>query len=178
MALEVILKQPVHGLGAEADLVKVKPGYARNFLIPRGLAVTATAASKKFVEDLKRKRAAREAAELNDANEKAKALNKVTLTFQMEANEQGKIFGAVTAQDISERLAKLGHDIDKKKIAAKPIKDEGDHEVTIALGHGVSAKIKVVLQVNKPEAAAEEEEASKKKKARPAKAKAAKAEEA
>lgn len=177
MALEVILKQPVHGLGAEADLVKVKPGYARNFLIPRGLAVTATAASKKFVEDLKRKRAAREAAELNEANEKATALNKVTLTFQMEANEQGKIFGAVTAQDIAERLATLGHSIDKKKIGAKPIKDEGPHEVVITLGHGVSAKIKVVLQVNKP-AVAEEEEAPKKKKARTAKAKAAEAAEA
>lgn len=171
MALEVILKQPVHGLGAEADLVKVKPGYARNFLIPRGLAVAATAASKKFVEDLKRKRAAREAAELNEAQEKAAALNKVTLTFQMEANEQGKIFGAVTAQEISDRLATLGHTIDKKKIGTKPLKEEGDHEVTITLGHGISARIKVVLQVNKP--AAQEEEAPKKKKARTSKAKAA-----
>lgn len=174
MALEVILKQPVHGLGAEADLVKVKPGYARNFLIPRGMAVTATAASKKFVEDLKKKRAAREATELNDANEKATALNKVTLTFQMEANEQGKIFGAVTSQEIADRLATLGHKIEKKKINTKPIKDEGEHEVTVTLGHGVSARLKVVLDLKKPEAAEEEEAPVKKK--RPVKAKAEKSE--
>jgi large subunit ribosomal protein L9 len=170
MALEVILKQPVYGLGAEADLVKVKPGYARNFLIPRGMAVTATAASKKFVEDLKKKRAAREAAELNDANVTATALNKVTITFPMEINEQGKVFGAVTAQDISERLATLGHKVDKKKIQTKPLKEEGDHEITVALGHGVQARFKVVLQANKPEAVVAEETAAKKKKARVAKA--------
>jgi large subunit ribosomal protein L9 len=163
MALEVILKQPVYGLGAEADLVKVKPGYARNFLIPRGLAVTATVASKKFVEDLKKKRAAREAAELNDANEKAVALNKLTLTFPVEANEQGKLFGAITSQDIAERLATLGHTIEKKKIASKPLKEEGEHEVVVSFGHGVQARLKVVLQVNKAAAAAEDEEAPKRK---------------
>lgn len=173
MAYEVILKKPVYGLGAEADLVKVKAGYARNYLIPRGLAVTASETSKKAVESLKRQRAEREARELNDANEIATALNKVTLTFPMEANESGKVFGAVTAQDISERLATLGHQVDKKKIATKPLKDEGEHEVSISFGHGVHARLKVVLQINR--AKADEEEAPAKKK-RPAKPKAEKAE--
>ncbi|MDX6767288.1 MAG: 50S ribosomal protein L9 [Candidatus Methylacidiphilales bacterium] len=173
MALEVILKKPVYGLGAEADLVKVKPGYARNFLIPRGLAVTASDASKKVVEGLKRQRAEREARELNEAQEIATALNKLTLTFPMEANESGKVFGAVTSQDISERLATLGHTIDKKKIATKPLKEEGEHEVQVSFGHGVQARLKVVVQVNRP--AAVEEEAPAKKK-RPLKAKAEKSE--
>jgi large subunit ribosomal protein L9 len=173
MALEVILKQPVYGLGAEADLVKVKPGYARNFLIPRGLAVAASAASKKVVESLKRQRAEREARELNDASEMATALNKLTMTFPMEANEQGKVFGAVTSQDISERLVTMGHTVDKKKIGTKPIKDEGEHEVTVSLGHGVQARLKVVVQINRPKI--EEDEAPVKKK-RPVKPKAEKSE--
>lgn len=174
MALEVILKQPVYGLGAEADLVKVKPGYARNFLIPRGLAVAASAASKKVVEGLKRQRAEREARELNEASEIATALNKLTVTFPMEANEQGKVFGAVTAQDISERLAVMGHKVDKKKISTKPIKDEGEHEVTVSLGHGVNARLKVVVQVNRPKVDDAEEAPAKKK--RPVKAKVEKSE--
>jgi large subunit ribosomal protein L9 len=91
----------------------------------------------------------------------------------MEANEQGKVFGAVTSQDISERLVTMGHAVDKKKIGTKPIKDEGEHEVTVSLGHGVQARLKVVVQINRPKI--EEDEAPVKKK-RPVKPKAEKSE--
>jgi len=84
MPIEVILKQPVPGLGAEADIVKVKAGYARNYLIPRDIASQATAASKKEIESLQKRRAEREASELKKAETLASALSKVTITFQME----------------------------------------------------------------------------------------------
>ncbi len=179
MALEVILKQPVYGLGAEADLVKVKPGYARNFLFPRDLAVAATSASKKQLEELKKQRAEREARELSEAEEKAVVLNKVTITFQMESAENGKLFGSVTNQDIAERLAQMGHEVDRRKISLpRPLKEAGTQDVVINLGAGIAAKIKVV--VTAPNATAEEaaeEEVPKKKKGAKTRAKADEAEE-
>jgi large subunit ribosomal protein L9 len=169
MAVEVILKKPVLGLGLEADVVRVKPGYARNYLLPRDLAAVATNASKKMVEDLKKNRAAREAAELNAAEELATALKKSTITFQMEHGNSEKVFGSVTSQDIAARLEILGHKVDRKKIdLPRPLKALGEHEVQISLPMGVQAKVKVVLEA--PQAAAVEEEASAKgKKTRPAK---------
>jgi large subunit ribosomal protein L9 len=169
MAVELILKKPVLGLGLEADVVRVKPGYARNYLLPRDLATVATQASKKMVEDLKKSRAAREAAELNAAEEMATALKKLTITFQMEHGNSEKVFGSVTSQDIAARLEIQGHKVDRKKIdLPKPLKALGEHEVPISLPMGVQAKIKVVLEA--PQSAAAAEEASVKgKKTRPAK---------
>jgi len=107
MPIEVILKQPVEGLGAEADIVKVKPGYARNFLIPRNIAAVATSASKRQIEELRRKRAEREAQEMNLAQEFAGKLNKATLTFQMQTGGESKVFDSVTTQDIVTRLKEM-----------------------------------------------------------------------
>jgi large subunit ribosomal protein L9 len=168
MAVELILKKPVLGLGQEADVVRVKPGYARNYLLPRDLAAVATQASKKMVEDLKKSRAAREAAELNAAEELATALRKVTITFQMEhGNSSDKIFGSVTSQDIAARLETQGHRVDRKKIdLPRPLKALGEHEVAISLAMGVQAKLKVVLEA--PQAVATEAPV-KGKKTRPAK---------
>jgi large subunit ribosomal protein L9 len=145
--VEIILKKKIEGLGAEADIVTVKPGYARNYLIPRDMAAPATLATKKQVEDLKRKRAEREAEELNKAQEVATQLGRLKLSFTLTAGgDQSKVFGAVTAQDIADKLKESGYEIDKKKIElAKPIKDSGEHEVVVHLAHGVLAKLDVIV---------------------------------
>jgi large subunit ribosomal protein L9 len=167
MAVEVILKKPVPSLGAEADLVKVKPGYARNYLLPQDLAVVATAATKKLVEELKRRRAEREAAELNAAEELATALKKVTITFQVETSRHDKVFGSVTTNDIASRLEAQGHVVDRKKIVLpKLLKGLGEYEVHVHLPMNVQGKFKVVLEsANKDEVA--EEESPKKKGRKP-----------
>ena len=148
MSVEVILKQPVPGLGSEADVVKVKAGYARNYLIPRNIATQATAASKKEIETLQKRRAEREAAELQSAQELASALKKATVTFQMETAEgSGKVFGSVTNQDIAERLETMGHTVDRKKIQMdRPLKEFGEYPIQINLGMDVKASIQVVLE--------------------------------
>lgn len=167
MAVEVILKSKIEGLGAEADVVSVKPGYARNFLIPKGFAAPATLATKRQIEDLKRKRAEREAEELNSAQELAGKLGKLKLSFTLTSGEgQEKVFGSVTSQDIADKLKESGFEIDRKKIElAKPIKDMGDHEVLVNLHSGVQAKLKVNVSSPKPK----EEEAPAAEAAKPAK---------
>lgn len=169
-AIEVILKKPVDGLGAEADIVKVKPGYARNFLIPRDIATVATSASKKMMEELKRLRAEREAQELNDAQKLAGDLKKVTLTFQVKTATEDKIFGSVSAADIAARLEVQGYKIERRKIQLPhPIKDLGSHQVTVKLHADIEASIKVTLENveagDKAEASAVKGKGEKKKKA-------------
>ena len=147
MPVEVILKTKIEGLGSEADIVSVKPGYARNFLIPKDFAAPATLATKRQVEDLKRKRAEREASELNAAQELAGKLGKLKLVFTLAAGEgQEKSFGSVTNLDIATKLKEAGYDIDRKKIdLPKPIKDTGDHEVIVKLGSDIQAKLNVTV---------------------------------
>ncbi|MGF1677611.1 MAG: 50S ribosomal protein L9 [Candidatus Methylacidiphilales bacterium] len=168
MPVEIILKERVQGLGAEADIVRVKAGYARNFLIPRKLAAPATAAGKKEIESLRKRRADREASELQSNQALAAALNKVTITFQMEAAEgSSKLFGSVTAQDIVERLATLGHTVERKKInLPQPLKELGESKIEVNFGMDIKASFKVVLeraQSEEPAAREEEEEAPKRK---------------
>jgi large subunit ribosomal protein L9 len=147
MPVEVILKTKIEGLGSEADIVSVKPGYARNFLIPKDFAAPATLATKRQVEDLKRKRAEREASELNDAQELAGKLGKLKLVFVLESGEgQEKSFGAVTNLDIATKLKEAGYEIDRKKIdLPKPIKDLGEHEVTVKLASEIHAKLSITV---------------------------------
>jgi large subunit ribosomal protein L9 len=160
MPVEVILKTKIEGLGSEADIVSVKPGYARNFLIPKDFAAPATQATKRQVEELKRKRAEREAAELNEAQELAGKLGKLKLTFILESGEgQEKSFGSVTNQDIANKLKEAGYEVDRKKIdLPRPIKDLGEHEVTLKLGSDIQATLHVVVEhpAPKPEAGAVE----------------------
>ncbi len=153
MNVEVILKTKVPALGAEADLVSVRPGYARNYLIPRGYAVLATTASKNQLQQLKKKRAEREAQELNEAQELSQRLSKLRLTFTLAGQSaQDKVFGSVTTQDIANKLKEEGYEIERKKILLpKAIKDSGDHEVAIQIHPEVTSKITVVVQVHKPE---------------------------
>ena len=147
MPVEVILKTKIEGLGSEADIVSVKPGYARNFLIPKDFAAPATLATKRQVEELRRKRAEREAAEMNEAHELVGKLGKLKLVFILEAGEgQEKSFGAVTNLDIATKLKEAGYDIDRKKIdLPKPIKDTGEHEVMVKLGSEIQATLHITV---------------------------------
>jgi len=147
MAVDVILKTKIEGLGSEADVVSVKPGYARNFLIPKYFAAPATLATKRQVEELKRKRAEREANELNEAQELAGKLGKLKLVFTLESGEGSeKVFGSVTSQDIADKLKEAGYTVDRKKIdLPKAIKDLGEHEVTLKLSPDVQAKLNVTV---------------------------------
>ena len=139
---EIILTENIPGLGAEADVVKVRRGYARNFLLPHGKAFEVTPATMRQLDNLKAKRAAREAGELNEAEEIARRIGKAKVIFTLETGETGKAFGSITAQDIVNRLKnEVGHDIDRHKIVLEhPIKTTGEHEVGVKLHHDVIAK--------------------------------------
>lgn len=145
---EVILTEKIHNLGSEADIVKVKVGFARNFLIPNGKALEITPAALRRINILKAKRAEREAKELNDAQELARKINKVKLELELETGETGKAFGSITAADISEKLkaALGGLEIDRHRIhLERPIKDSGKHEIEVKLHHDVTAKLEVTV---------------------------------
>jgi len=139
---EVLLLKPVEGLGGEGDQVKVRAGYARNYLLLRGIAVPVTAANRKQVESLKRRRGEREAQELNGAQELARKLEKAALAFAVKTGEGGKMFGAVTAADVHDKLAAAGFEIDKKKILLfSPVKTLGRHEVKVKLHADVTVEL-------------------------------------
>ena len=126
---EVLLIKPVENLGAEGDQVKVRAGYARNYLLPRGEAVPLTSSNRKQVEALKKRRAGREADELSTAREMAGRLEKTRIAFAVKTGDGGKMFGAVTANDIHEKLAQAGLEIDRHKIQLHtPVKTLGQHE--------------------------------------------------
>ncbi len=148
---ELILTENVPGLGAEADVVKVRRGYARNYLLPRGKAYEVTPGALRKLDALKQKRAEREARELNEAEELSRRIGKARLIFTLETGETGKAFGSVTAQDIVNRLKnELGVEIDRHKIVLeRPVKDTGGHEVAIRLHHDVTAQL--VFQVKSAE---------------------------
>jgi large subunit ribosomal protein L9 len=148
---ELILTENVPGLGAEADVVKVRRGYARNYLLPGGKAHEVTPGALRQIDALKQKRAEREARELNEAEELARRIGKARFVFTLETGETGKAFGSVTAQDIVNRLKnEIGAEIDRHKIVLeRPIKDTGEHEVTIKLHHDVTAQL--VFQVKSAE---------------------------
>src|SRR5437016_14227937 len=148
---ELILTDKVPWLGAEADGVKVRRGYARNYLLPRGMAYEVTPAAVRQQNALKQKRAEREARELNEAQDLARRLGKARFVFTLETGETGKAFGSVTAQDIVNRLKnEVGAEIDRHKVVLeRPIKDTGEHEVAIKLHHDVKAQL--VFQVKSAE---------------------------
>lgn len=139
---EVLLLQPVEGLGAEGDQVKVRAGYARNFLLPRKVAAPLTTANRKQVESLKKRRAEREIKELSGAQELAKKLEKVSIAFAVKTGEGGKVFGAITANDLYDKLVQAGIEIEKKKIHLHtPVKTLGKHETKIRLHADVSVDL-------------------------------------
>jgi large subunit ribosomal protein L9 len=139
---EVLLVKPVEGLGGEGDQVKVRAGYARNYLLPRSIAVPVTTANRKQVDALKQRRAVRETQELNDANAIGSKLEKTSLAFAVKTGEGGKMFGAITATDIHEKLTASGFSIDKKRIHLHtPVKTLGQHTVKVKLHSDVSVDL-------------------------------------
>lgn len=149
---EVILIKNVVGLGAETDHVKVAHGYARNFLIPRGLAIPLTSANKRRLEVLKQRRAEREAHELNAMSELGRSLSKLTLQLKVKTGEDGKMFGGITAGLIADELrSQFEAVVDKKKIHIDhPIRTVGDHEVELRLHADVVTKLKVHVESTTP----------------------------
>lgn len=166
---EIILTENIPGLGAEADVVKVSRGYARNFLLPHGKAFEVTPSTLRQLDNLKAKRAEREAREMNEAEEIARRINKSKLIFTLETGETGKAFGSITAQDIVTRLKnEIGHDIDRHKIVLEhPIKTTGEHEVAVKLHHDVIATFKFQVKSSTEETKTEAPEAESGAKSRP-----------
>lgn len=139
---EVLLLKPVENLGAEGDQVKVRAGYARNFLLPQKYAVALNLANRKRVEALRKRRAEREANELAGANELAKKLEKTAIAFAVKTGEGGKMFGAITAADLHAKITEAGIELDRKKIHLfTPVKTLGKHEVKIKLHHDVTVEL-------------------------------------
>jgi large subunit ribosomal protein L9 len=155
--MEVILKDDVVNLGHRGDLVKVADGYARNFLLPRKLALQATSANKAVVEQMKNAAARRSATEKALAEALAVKLEPIVLDFTRKSGEAGHLFGSVTSADIAAALDAKGFEIDRRKIQLpEPLKTVGDHTVTIKLYREVAAHVKVnVLAEATEEAAAE-----------------------
>jgi large subunit ribosomal protein L9 len=139
---EILLLKPVDGLGGEGDQVKVRAGYARNFLLPHKFAVPVTQANRKHVDALKKRRAERETHELSGAQEFAKKLEKTSVAFAVKTGEGGKMFGAITASDIHDKLTAAGHVLDKKRIHLHtPVKTLGQHTVKIKLHADVTVEL-------------------------------------
>ena len=142
--MQVILKEDMDNLGKSGDVVNVKPGYGRNYLLPRGLAVIATADDVSRVAHDKRVIAARTAKLAKEAQAEADRLSQVTVSIARAVGEEDKLFGSVTSRDIAEALAEQKVAVDAKKIQLdEPIKALGMTEVAVKLGRGVTAKIKV-----------------------------------
>lgn len=145
--MEVILREDVADLGSVGDIVKVKPGFARNFLLPRGLAVIADTRNVGVLEHQKRLAADKRERDRRQAQSAADRLNNVRLTIKARAGEEGKLFGSVTNLDVEKALAAQGFTIERRRIRLEePIKSTGEHVVPVHLGVGVDAKITVVVE--------------------------------
>jgi len=142
--IEVILREDVKTLGRAGEMVRVKPGYARNYLLPQGLAYEATEGNKKRIAGESRARASRDQAEKVQAEQVATTLSAVTLNLSGKAGEEGKLFGSITSQDVADALARAGHTVDKRRIELNhPIKTIGEHAVRIRLHPEVHAELRV-----------------------------------
>jgi large subunit ribosomal protein L9 len=142
--IEVILREDIKTLGRAGEMVRVKPGYARNYLLPQGLAYEATEGNKKRIAAETRVRTARNQAERDQAEREAATLRDVTVSFTSKAGEEGKLFGSITSQDIAEALARQGHSVDRRRIELEhPIKTTGVHSVTVRLHPEVHAELRV-----------------------------------
>ena len=145
--MEVILREDVEKLGARGAVVKVADGFARNYLLPKRLAVAATESNKKIVEQERTAYLRREAKEAADAQELAKLLAPVRITFRQRVGENDHLFGSVTVKDIADALEAQKFHIDRRKIhLEEPIKTLGEHKVQIRLHREVNAEIIVVVE--------------------------------
>jgi large subunit ribosomal protein L9 len=157
--VEVILKEKIKGLGAEADVVKVKRGFARNFLVPQGKAFEASSGNLRHLNHLKAARAEREAKELQEAEKIASKLKKLKLKLTLQTGQGGKAFGSITNMDIAkavlESVAKV--ELDRHQIQLdKPIKNSGTFEVPVKLHADVSCFLKLTVTASDAEGASDE----------------------
>jgi len=142
--MKVILIQEIPDLGVEGDMVNVKDGYARNYLIPKGFAIEATPQNIKLMEKKKRKIELKRIKAKEEAEKVRERLKEILITIQMKAGEEGKLYGAVTTRDIAEHLEKQGLEIDRKKIDLKsPIKSLGEYDVPLKLHPEVTGTIRI-----------------------------------
>ena len=146
--MEVILKKNVNKLGYANEIVKVKPGYGRNFLIPQGYAILATASAKKAHEEILKQKSHKEAKLQSEAQEMADKIVKLELSIQTKAGDNGKIFGSINTIQLAEALKNEGFEVDRKslKIKDEPIKELGTYEAEVNLFKGIiqSISFKVV----------------------------------
>ncbi len=144
--MKVILKQDVKGTGKKGDIIDVSDGYAKNFLLKKGLAEQASAVAVNSLKLQQEAQARRRAEEIREIRELAKKMDKCKVTVSIKCGENGKVFGSVTSKEIASKLADQGFDVDKKKILLKDaLKTVGDYPVEVRLMEGVSAKIFVTV---------------------------------
>jgi large subunit ribosomal protein L9 len=142
--MEVILREDIEKLGSRGEVVKVAPGYARNFLLPRRLAVAATEANRKIVEQERQAHLRKEAKQKSEADDLGKLLAGTTVTIAQKAGENDQLFGSVTAQDIANALAANNFTIDRRKVQLEePIKQLGQYTVSVRLHKEVTTQIGV-----------------------------------
>jgi len=144
--MEVILREDIGKLGRAGDVVKVKDGYARNYLLPNQMAYVATAGAKRRIEHEQQSRQKQLAMQKTDAESLATALGEVTLNFTAKTGDGDRLFGSITSADIADQLAMKGHHIDKRAIdLSEPIKMIGEHRVAIRLHPDVRPEITVAV---------------------------------
>ncbi|AUX36214.1 MULTISPECIES: 50S ribosomal protein L9 [Sorangium] len=143
--IHVVLTEDLHNVGKSGELVKVRPGFARNYLIPRGLAVGATAENVSRIEHEKRVAESRAAKTRSEAEQLAAKLNQVKLTISRPVGEGDKLYGSVTARDIEEALAAQGFSVDRRRIESDTIKTLGAHTVTLRLAPSITASVEVTV---------------------------------
>ena len=144
--MEVILREDIEKLGSRGEVVKVAPGYARNFLIPKRLAVMATESNKKIVEQERQAHLRKEAKQIGEAQDLAKLVNTVSITITQKAGENDQLFGSVTSKDVADALAAKGYTIDRRKVQLdEPIRQLGEFKVPVKLHREVTVEVTVVV---------------------------------
>ena len=144
--MEVILREDISNLGSRGQVVKVAPGYARNFLIPKKLAVTATDSNKKIVEQERQSHLRKEAKAQGEAQDLAKLMTGVSVTISQKAGENDQLFGSVTSKDVADALAAKGFTIDRRKIQLdEPIKSLGEFKIPVKLHKDVTTEVTLVV---------------------------------
>lgn len=144
--MKLILKENIETLGQIGDIVKVAPGYARNYLLPKGLAIEATVKNAKALDHAKRQMAYKKNKALESAKNLAEKLGAVNVTLSHKAGEEGKLFGSVTTMEIAEFLKTQGFEIDRKKIVlAEPIKQVGEYTLSVKIHPEIAASVKVTV---------------------------------
>jgi large subunit ribosomal protein L9 len=142
--MQIILQEDVEKLGNRGDVVTVKPGYARNFLLPHKLAIAATPGNMKALERIRGSLAKKTATELDAAKKQAELLNGVSLKFHRKTGENDQMFGSVTTSDIADGLKAQGFEVDKRQIQLKdPVKALGEYPVTVKVFRDITAEIKI-----------------------------------